>query len=189
MLLGEMTHRIRNLFAIASSVLALSARFSQTPKDMADAVRSRLDALARAQDLTLPTLFAAEGSSDNRATLHSIVRTIVSPYDNVANLGNERVTISGPDMPINAAAVAGLALLLHEFATNAAKYGAFSSPAGRIDVDCRMAGDEFQVTWKEHGGPTLDGPAVREGFGSMLARTTVQQQLQVPFFGSGIPKA
>ena len=177
MLVGEMSHRIRNLFAIASSVLALSARFARTPKDMATAVRSRLDALARAQDLTLPTLLATAGPSDNRATLHSLIRTIVAPYDNVGHLGAERVTISGPDVPINAVTVAGLALLLHEFATNAAKYGAFSTPAGRINVECRMAGDELQVTWRELGGPVLDGPAVREGFGSMLARATVKQQL------------
>ena len=56
MLFREMGHRIRNLFALTSGVVALSARFAQTPQDMADTVRSRLDALARAHDLTLPTL-------------------------------------------------------------------------------------------------------------------------------------
>jgi PAS domain S-box-containing protein len=177
MLVDEMTHRIRNLFAIASSVLELSARFARTPKDMANAVRSRLNALARAQDLTLPAFLAAAGPADNRPTLHSLIRTIVAPYDNVDHLGAERVTISGPDVPINAVTVAGLALLLHEFATNAVKYGAFSSSAGHVDVDCRMAGDELQINWREHGGPILDGPAVREGFGSMLARATVKHQL------------
>jgi two-component sensor histidine kinase len=155
---------------------------------MANSARRRLDALARAQDLTLPTLTAAASPANNRATLHSLIRTIVAPYDHVGQVDAERVTINGPDVQINAVTVAGLALLLHEFATNAAKYGAFSSPAGRINVDCQTAGDELQVTWREHGGPVLAGPAAREGFGSMLAHATVKHQLGGTIFRDWNPE-
>jgi len=132
MLFREMGHRIRNLFAPASGAVALSDRFAPTPQDMADTVRSRLDALARAHDLTLPTLADAADPAETRATLHALIRTIVSPYGDVQRGGGERVTILGPDVPISGGAVATFALLLHEFATNAAKYGALSSPSGHV---------------------------------------------------------
>jgi two-component sensor histidine kinase len=177
MLLREMGHRIRNLFALASGVVALSARFAQTPQDMADTVRSRLDALARAHDLTLP--IAADGAdrSENRVTLHALVRTVVSPYGEIEAGGADRVTILGPDVPVSASAVPNLALLLHEFATNAAKYGALSSLTGHVDVECQVDGDELRVAWRERGGPALEGPVLREGFGTLLGHATVKRQL------------
>jgi PAS domain S-box-containing protein len=177
MLFRETGHRIRNLFALASSVVALSARFAQTPQDMADSARNRLGALARAHDLTLPTLADAAHPVDSHATLHALMRTIVAPFDEAEYGGGERVTLRGPDVTISGGAVASLALLLHEFATNAAKYGALSLPAGHVEVTSEVTGEEFRVTWQERGGPTLAGPAQREGFGSMLGHATVRRQL------------
>lgn len=177
MLFREMGHRIRNLFALASSVVGLSARFAQTPQDMADTVRDRLDALARAHDLTLPSFVDAADQTDPHTTLHALIRTIVSPYDDAGHQDGERVTIRGPDVPVSPGAVTSLALLLHEFATNAAKFGALSSPTGRVEVTCEIAGDELRVAWQERGGPTLVGPALREGFGTLLGHATVKRQL------------
>jgi PAS domain S-box-containing protein len=183
MLFREMRHRIRNLFALASSVVALSARFAQTPQDMAGTVRDRLDALARAHDLTLPNFVDAADQTDTRTTLHALLRTIVSPYDDsghqdgAGHQDGERVTIRGPDVPVSSDAVASLALLLHEFATNAAKFGALSLPTGHVDVTCEIAGDELHLAWQERGGPTLVGPALREGFGTLLGHATVRRQL------------
>jgi two-component sensor histidine kinase len=68
-----------------------------------------------------------------------------------------------------------LALLLHEFATNAAKYGALSSPTGRIDITWSVEKGELLLTWTEQGGPRLEQMAGGEGFGSWLARATVGQ--------------
>jgi PAS domain S-box-containing protein len=177
MLFREMGHRIRNLFALASSVVGLSARFAQTPQDMADTVRDRLDALARAHDLTLPPHVDAADRTDTRTTLHALIRTIVSPYDDAERQDGERVTIRGPDVPVSSDAVTSLALLLHEFATNSAKFGALLSPTGRVDVTCEVAGDELRIAWQERGGPTLVGPALREGFGTLLGHATVRRQL------------
>jgi two-component sensor histidine kinase len=144
---------------------------------MADTVRDRLDALARAHDLTLPNFVDAADQTDTRTTLHALIRTIVSPYDDAGHQDGERVTIRGPDVPVSSDAVTSLALLLHEFATNAAKFGALSLPTGRVDVTCEIAGDELRVAWQERGGPTLVGPALREGFGTLLGHATVRRQL------------
>ncbi len=74
-------------------------------------------------------------------------------------------------------AVASLALLLHEFATNAAKYGALSSAEGTIAIDCAEEGDKVVVTWIERGGPPVVRPTGAEGFGGVLSRIAVMSQL------------
>jgi two-component sensor histidine kinase len=68
-------------------------------------------------------------------------------------------------------------LLLHEFATNAAKYGALSTPHGRVDIACEAADDRFVVTWVESGGPAIQREPDGEGFGTLLARSAVEGQL------------
>jgi two-component sensor histidine kinase len=89
-----------------------------------------------------------------------------------------RVAIIGPDLRLAGGLVTTFALLLHEFATNAAKYGALSIPAGHIEIACSEADGQFALTWRERGGPATDGPAGSEGFGTMLARATVKDQLR-----------
>src|SRR5437588_2342613 len=80
LLLREMGHRVKNLFAVASSVVSLSARSADTPENMAKAVRARLDALTRAQELTRPGLMGTPEKSSPDTTLQALVRTILSPY-------------------------------------------------------------------------------------------------------------
>jgi two-component system CheB/CheR fusion protein len=109
--------------------------------------------------------------------LHALVQTIFAPY-----VAPERFKdhgfymITGPCLPIGRNAVTSMALVMHELATNAAKYGALSSPRGYIHIDWSVEKDEFLLTWKEQGGPSLDGPAEREGFGSSLVRRIVRGQ-------------
>ena len=174
LLFREMNHRVKNLFALAGSVVTLSARSAATPKALAEAVRKRLVALARAHDLTLPGLTAGRVECDRMTTLSALVRTIVLPY--VAE-EDARVTIHGPDVSISGNAVMNVALLLHEIATNAAKYGALSSQSGRVDVSWLVSNGDLFLTWREHDGPWLNGQPEHEGFGSLLARLTVTGQL------------
>src|SRR4029077_15481461 len=129
-----MGDRVKNLFAVAGSVVSLSARSADTPENMAKAVRARLDAVHRAKDLTRPGLMGTPEKSSSDTTLQALVRTILSPYADGSS-ERERVSISGPDVPIAGSAVTSLALLLHEFATNAAKYGALACASGRIRLD------------------------------------------------------
>jgi two-component system CheB/CheR fusion protein len=122
----------------------------------------------------VPDLTEGGEKSDRTTTLSALVRTIVSPY--VAEEGAQ-VTINGPDVPISGNGVMSVALLLHEIATNAAKYGALSSQSGRVDVSWSLRQDELLLAWREQGGPLLNGHPENEGFGSLLARLTVTGQL------------
>lgn len=174
LVLKEMNHRVKNLFTLAGGVVTLSARSAATPKELAEAVRERLAALARAHDLTLPDVTNGGQKPDRTTTLPTLVQTIIAPF---VNQGHARVTISGPDVPVRGGAVMSVALLLHEFATNAAKYGALFSQGGHVDVTWSIWKDELLLAWREQGGPPLTGPPANEGFGSLLARLTVTGQL------------
>ncbi len=140
LLLREMSHRVKNLFALAGSVVALSARSAKTPQETANSARERLAALARAHALT----FSDGGASPQPTSLHALIRAIVAPFDEP---GEHRIAISGTDAPVSGGAGSALALLLHEFATKAAKYGALSADEGTIAIDCTEAGGDIVVTW------------------------------------------
>jgi PAS domain S-box-containing protein len=177
LLLREMSHRVKNLFAVASGLVTLSARSARTPEDMAEAVRGRLGALARAHGLTRPGLIDGDGKPCQDTTLHALVQTILSPYVDPQRFEDHGFfVITGPCLPIGGNAVTSIALVMHELATNAAKYGALSSPGGYIHIDWSAQNDELLLTWKERGGPSLDGPAEREGFGGSLVRRIVTDQ-------------
>ena len=177
LLIREMSHRVKNLFAVTSGLVALSARSARTPADMAEAVRDRLGALARAHGLTRPGLIDGNGVGCQNTTLHALIQTIFAPYVDPERFKDHGFfIITGPCLPIGGNAVTSIALVMHELATNAAKYGALSSAGGYIRIDWSVNQDELLLTWKEHAGPSLDGPAEHEGFGSSLVRRLVTGQ-------------
>jgi PAS domain S-box-containing protein len=178
LLLRELDHRVKNLFALASGVVAISARSAATPDELASAVRDRLGALARAHALTLPVTSEGGKRIEQSTTLHALIRTILSPYEGQTDIERARVAITGPDMRLAGGLVTTFALLLHEFATNAAKYGALSTSAGHIEIGCSEPDGQFALTWRERGAPPIDSPTGSEGFGTMLARATVRDQLR-----------
>ena len=177
LLLREMDHRIKNLFALASGLVALSARSATTPQELSAAVRDRLVALARAHSLTLPITSEGGKRTQPSTTLHALIQTILTPYKGRGEDDGMQVTISGPDIRLGGASLTDFALLLHEFATNAAKYGALSTPAGCIDIVCSEGDGQFVLTWTERGGPPVDHQSDGEGFGALLARATVNGRL------------
>jgi len=178
LLLGEMSHRVKNVLAVASSLVALIARTAKTPKDMANAIQERLAAYSRAHDLTRPGLIAGEFDVGHQTMLHTLIWTIVAPYiDPVTEDGHTNITIGGADVLVDGNATTSLALILHEFTTNAAKYGALSVSGGRVHIDCRVEESVFELTWREREGPSVEGPPSKQGFGSLLARTSIQGQL------------
>ena len=170
LLLREMNHRVKNLFALTGSIIGLSARSAKTAQELAESARERVAALARAHSLT----FSHGEPSPRPTTLHSLIGAIVAPFDEPEE---PRIAISGVDVPVSGGAVASLALLLHEFATNAAKYGALSSAEGTIAIDCIEEGDNVVVAWTERGGPPVAQPTGAEGFGGVLSRIAVMGQL------------
>ena len=172
LLLREMSHRVKNLFALSGSIVGLSARSAKNPKELVEATRARLSALARAHSLTFSHGF--DGSAPQPTTLQSLISTIVAPFDDAEH---SRITLSGIDAGVSGSAVTSLALLLHEFATNATKYGALSSTAGMVKVVVAEEGDAVVVDWTERGGPPASTPGDAEGFGGVLSRITVSDQL------------
>ncbi|KZE35967.1 histidine kinase [Chelatococcus daeguensis] len=169
LLLREMNHRIKNLFALAIGIVSLSGRAAGA-ETVTDAIRERLAALARAHELTL---HAAAGDGMRSTTLRALIEAILEPYREASAPG--RLALDGTDLPIGGPALTGIALLMHEFATNAAKYGALSSPTGRVTIRWALDGDRVTILWREHGGPPIQHPPAEEGFGSSLARSTVRQ--------------
>ena len=169
-LLREMSHRVKNLFALSSSIVGLSARSAKSTKELANSARERLAALARAHSLT----FSHDEPSPQETTLHAMIKILTAPFDEPAQ---PRIAIQGIDAKVSGSAVASLALLIHEFATNATKYGALSTAAGSIDVTCSEDGERVVVDWVEHGGPPVVPPEGSEGFGGVLSRIAVGDQL------------
>jgi len=179
LLVREMRHRVNNLFLITNAIVSLSARSAKTPADMARAVQGRLSALTRAHELTRPGLIEQTGKLRSEASLHALIKAIFEPYmDEEAELPAARVTIKGCDLMISESAVTNVALVLHELATNAAKYGALSAHEGVVRVDCARDDETLRIVWKEEGGPELAAPPSEEGFGSVLTRQVVMYQFR-----------
>lgn len=170
----ELSHRIKNIFAVISALLALSARQYPEAKGFAQAARTRIAALARAHEFVRPHTESTRPSLDG-TTLHAFLRDLFLPYDDDA--GAPKVFISGDDADFDDQAATPVALLFHELATNAAKYGALSVATGRVDLTTERRGDRYRMTWQELGGPAIRNAPDASGFGSSLLALSVEGQL------------
>lgn len=176
LLVRELNHRIKNLFAVTNGVVSLSARSAGTPQEMAKAIRGRLEALARAHELIIPALGGGGEAIKRGTTLDALVTAIASPYREQEG-DRARLAIKGPNVPLGGQAVTSLALVLHELATNATKYGALSSSKGHIAISWSIGEGALSLIWEERGGPAVAGPPLGQGFGSLLARRSIEGQL------------
>ncbi len=157
-------------------MVSLSARSALTADDLAATIRGRIAALARAHALIRISKPASGVSRET--TLEDLVRAIVEPYTDAATTPDDsRVVIDGPQVTLGTESTTAMALVLHELATNAAKYGAFSTPAGHIKISWAIKKNEIALSWQERGGPSVPGPPAKEGFGSLLARHSIEGQL------------
>ena len=170
----ELSHRIKNIFAVVSALIALSARQHPEAKPFAAAVRDRIGALARAHEFVRPHTEVSRPTVGTM-TLHAFLEALFDPY--AANDGTPRVVVAGDDARFDDQAATSVALLFHELATNAAKYGALATTDGRVSLTTANIGDRFVLTWTERGGLPVAGPPQREGFGSSLATVSVEGQL------------
>ena len=179
LLVRELDHRVKNRFVVVGGVVTLSARSAATPQEMATTVQGRLGALASAHVLIRHNANKGSGLVVARqTTVRELVETILAPCTDLASTGRPKpAIIDGPDVAIGGEAVTSLALVLHELATNAAKYGAFSTPDGHLRISWQVNKNELAVTWEERGGPTIDAAPQRQGFESLLARRSVNGQL------------
>ncbi|HEY4040796.1 MAG TPA: HWE histidine kinase domain-containing protein [Rhodopila sp.] len=170
LLLGELSHRVKNTLAVVQSIAAQTHMFAP-PEQFYDAFAARLEALAKAHDLLRQSEW--EG-----AELADAVRLGFAPYEAVGHV--QRWTITGPGISLAPNEAMTLSLAFHELATNAAKFGALSDPAGKIDVGWTVnaAGQApcVEIRWLEHGGPTVAPPSGR-GFGSRLLERAIVLEL------------
>ena len=173
MLAGEMSHRVKNLFAIASSLTALAARSATSAAEMASDLTQRLTALGRAHDLIRPVPGQDAASP---ALLGDMLAVLLAPYADGPAMGN-RVNVSVPQVRVGETAATTLALVVHELATNSLKYGALSAAGGTVDVSCADHGGDVVMVWTERGGPPVAMPTVRPGFGSKLIARSMSGQL------------
>jgi PAS domain S-box-containing protein len=177
LLFREMNHRVNNLLTLAGGIVTLSARSAKSPKDLAEQVRTRLKAVASAHELMLRGLVPGSDTSKRRTDMASLIRAIISPYSDMEQGSNSRIAAAGLDISIGENSVTSWALLLHEFTTNAVKYGALSSPDGHIDIKWALQNDHLSLTWRETGGPALTEEPRVEGFGTVLINATLKGQL------------
>lgn len=171
LLAGEMSHRLKNLLTVATALTQITSRSAATKEDMAHELTSRLIALGRAQDLVRPM----PGRRNGATLLGDLISVLLAPYDEKG--ASVRIRISVPKMNVGERSSTTLALVLHELATNSAKYGSLSVASGTLDVSCNARDDEVVVMWTERGGPAVSAAASITGFGSNLIQRSMAAQL------------
>ena len=180
LLFDELNHRVKNTLAVVQSLALQTLRSKPDPQAFAQAFGERLMSLSRAHDLLAQSAWRG-------APLHKIVGAVLEPF--AAQSG--RIAIAGEAVDLPANATITLALMLNELATNAAKYGALSGEAGKVDISWTVvsAGEELaiELLWREQGGPPVTAPR-RQGFGSRLLTASARQikgELEMAFPPTG----
>jgi PAS domain S-box-containing protein len=171
LLINELNHRVKNTLATVQSMASRSLRHAATAGEALDAFEGRLLALSRAHNLLTESKW--EG-----ANLEDLVGRALAP---IAAPGSERVLFHGPAVWLTQRRAISLAMVLHELATNAMKYGALSSESGRLEVGWSVVREAdgaacVRLHWRERGGPQV-GPPDREGLGTRLIERTIRTEL------------
>jgi PAS domain S-box-containing protein len=166
MLAREAEHRVKNMLSTVLATVHLTQ--PDTPGAMKQAIQGRIQALANVH-----SLFAESRWSG--AQLHTLITQELSPY---CPSGSDRLRIEGPDPLLEPNAAQSIAMVVHELATNAAKYGALSVPEGSVYVECsRPADGRLLLRWTESGGPPVTRPT-RQGFGTRVITEILRGQLR-----------
>jgi two-component sensor histidine kinase len=168
LLIEELNHRVKNTLAILQAIAVQT--FRSASKTEREKFEGRLGALAEAHNLLSQEKW--QGSE-----LHDVVNRVLQPY----LLNNpERVRMFGPQVPLSPRLAVVLSMIVHEIATNAAKYGALSNDTGTVALDWEIiaenAGPKLRMIWAEAGGPHVTAP-VQRGFGSRLIERSARDQL------------
>ena len=166
LILEELHHRIKNTLATVSAVASQSIRTATSLDHAQQAIEGRLVALGRAHDLLMQASWA-------NASLAQTVRGATEPYD---SKGAGRFSIDGPDIAIASGAVIALAMTFNELGTNTTKFGALSTPGGRVQIAWKIDDEthRLQLTWSETGGPAVEEPT-RRSFGTRMMGSLGQQ--------------
>jgi len=169
----ELSHRIKNIFAVINGLIGMSARQSPELQPLAAELQERIAALGRAHEFVRPHSERSLPLS-SASTLRGLLTEILGAYP---ALGDGRLTIDGDNPAIDDRNATPIALVFHELATNSAKYGALSSPDGRVQIAITQTDEEVAILWTENGGPQVTGEPSETGFGTRLVQLAITQQL------------
>ena len=170
MLLRELTHRSKNLLAVIQAMARQTARHAGSVDWFLQQFGERLQALAASHDLLVR-------ESWHGASLQELVRSQLAAY---LDRAHDRIIFDGPDVALKPEAAQTLGLALHELAANAARYGALSTPEGRIVLTWQRAAGEKEealaIDWREEGGPPVKMRR-KKGFGSLVVERNLALSL------------
>ena len=165
LLMREGRHRTKNILGLVQAIARQTA--AGKAQDFIGRFSKRIQALAANQDLLVRHEW-------RRIDVKDLVQSQLGHF---ADLIGTRINFDGSKLLLNAAATQAIGLALHELATNAGKYGALSTDAGRVDVSWQLDGDTFVMSWIERNGPPVRPPE-RKGFGSRVTASMVNQTLR-----------
>ena len=166
LLMREVSHRSKNLLAVVQAIAGQTSRTSDTIEDFDTKFGQRLRGLAASHDLLVHEDWRG-------ALLYDLIAQQLAPFAEVG----QRLTIEGPLVMLRAEAAQPIGLALHELATNALKYGAWSVPSGRVAVSWSQAeSGSVQLSWLECGGPQVAAPH-KKGFGHVVTESMVAQSV------------
>jgi PAS domain S-box-containing protein len=169
LLAHELSHRVKNMLATLQAIVAQTIRNATSLEDAGATLAGRIQAMDAANSLLVDQQWES-------AALDTLVDRALAPFR--TNDG-QRVRVSGPDVRVPPRIAVGLGLALHELGTNAAKYGALSTPGGHVEISWKVVDgykpDRLHFCWEEVGGPTVT-PPTRTGFGSKLIQRVLASE-------------
>ncbi len=170
LLINELNHRVKNSLATVQSIAARTFRGLNDPHDTRQKFDARLVALGRAHDILSEEKWRS-------ADIREMIERVLAPH---GTRDAARFHLAGPDLRLSPQAALIASMVLHELATNAAKYGALSVPGGEVsiawDIINRDGKPSAELRWSERGGPRVEAPT-RQGFGSTLIEQGLPAQL------------
>lgn len=171
----EMSHRLKNLFAVSEGMVRMTMKTANTVSEMGQSLIGRFHALATAHAL-IRRSFSPDSALTQDLDVAELISTIVQPHERQLIGRNSRFVIEGSSVKCGQHSVNGIALIFHELATNAVKYGALANDKGRVGVSWKVEDEALAFHWHEFDGPELAGEPQATGFGSKLLTDTVTRQ-------------
>jgi two-component system CheB/CheR fusion protein len=164
LVMHELEHRVKNMLANVMALISRAQSETKGDTEVYEKLVKRIEGLSNTHSLLTAQRWTA-----------TPIRSVLEP-ETIAVYGQERITLRGPDIRINAESVLGLGMAIHELSTNAAKYGAFSKSEGHVTLSWKRLdegdGDRLILRWQERGGPPVSRPE-KSGFGSRLIENTI----------------